>query len=54
MIVGGSSGSAVAAIRQLVVGLKEPQTIVTIFPDTGMRYLSKFLSDSWMAEHGFM
>ena len=54
MIVGGSSGSVVAAIRKLAPELTKPQTIVTIFADSGMRYSSKFLSDRWMQEHGFI
>jgi len=53
MLVGGSSGTVVAAIKMLVPKLDRPQTIVTIFPDTGMRYLSKFLNDSWMRKFGF-
>ena len=54
MLVGGSSGSAIAAIRRLAQGLAEPKTIVTILPDTGMRYLSKFLNDNWMRDNNFM
>jgi cystathionine beta-synthase len=53
LLAGGSSGSVIAAINQLLPQLDRPQTIVTILPDSGQRYLSKFLSDSWMAEHGF-
>lgn len=54
MLVGGSSGTVVAAIEMLVAELDQPQTIVTIFPDTGMRYLSKFLNDNWMRKFGFV
>lgn len=53
LLAGGSSGSVVAAINELVNQFTEPKTIVTILPDSGMRYLSKFLSDSWMRKHGF-
>ena len=56
LFVGGSSGSAVAgAIRWLE---KEPlpadSTVVVILPDSGDRYLSKFYSDEWMREKGFL
>ncbi len=53
LLAGGSSGSVVAAINELAARFTEPKTIVTILPDSGMRYLSKFLSDSWMRKHGF-
>jgi cystathionine beta-synthase len=54
MLVGGSSGSVIAAIQRMAAEYPEPTTFVTLFPDSGMRYLSKFLNDSWMTEHGFM
>ncbi len=53
ILAGGSSGSVIAAINDLCAELTSPKTIVTILPDSGMRYLSKFLSDSWMREYGF-
>jgi cystathionine beta-synthase len=56
MFVGGSSGSAVAgAIRWLGKRpLPEGATVVVILPDSGDRYLSKFYSDDWMREKGFL
>ena len=53
LIVGGSSGSALAGLYDWARGKTERLNIVTILPDSGMRYLSKFLSDSWMARHTF-
>ena len=53
LLAGGSSGSVVAAINGLIPQLDTPKTIVTLLPDSAMRYLSKFLSDSWMQEQGF-
>ena len=53
MIVGGSSGSAVAGLIKWAKGRKGPLNIVTVLPDSGMRYLSKFLSDDWMKSTGF-
>lgn len=53
LIVGGSSGSVLAGLIKWGKGQPEPLRIVTILPDSGMRYLSKFLSDQWMSDHGF-
>jgi cystathionine beta-synthase len=56
LFVGGSSGSAVAgALRWLVKRpLPDGATVVVILPDSGDRYLSKFYSDDWMREKGFL
>jgi cystathionine beta-synthase len=54
--VGGSSGSAVAgALRWLAKKpLPDGATVVVLLPDSGDRYLSKFYSDDWMREKGFL
>jgi cystathionine beta-synthase len=53
---GGSCGAAVAgtlrAIAQL--GLSREQTVVTLLPDGGSRYLSKVFDDNWMRDNGFL
>jgi cystathionine beta-synthase len=56
LFVGGSSGSAVAgALRWLSQRpLPEGATVVVLLPDSGDRYLSKFYSDDWMREKGFL
>jgi cystathionine beta-synthase len=56
LFVGGSSGSAVAgALRWLSQRpLPEGSTVVVLLPDSGDRYLSKFYSDDWMREKGFL
>jgi cystathionine beta-synthase len=56
LFVGGSSGSAVAgALRWLGTHpLPEGAAVVVILPDSGDRYLSKFYSDDWMREKGFL
>jgi len=56
LFVGGSSGSAVAgAVKWLAKRpLPEGATVVVILPDSGDRYLSKFYSDDWMREKGFL
>jgi cystathionine beta-synthase len=57
ILVGGSSGTAVAAalhlVRDLVErGLGRDATVVVVLPDTGRNYLSKIYSDAWMRDHG--
>ena len=54
--VGGSSGSAVVgALRWLSHRpIPEGATVVVLLPDSGDRYLSKFYSDDWMREKGFL
>jgi len=56
LFVGGSSGSAVAGALKWLSGrpLPEGATVVVILPDSGDRYLSKFYSDDWMREQGFL
>ncbi len=57
LFVGGSSGAAVAgALRYLRAHpeLTEEAQVVILLPDSGDRYLSKFLDDNWMREHGFL
>lgn len=59
ILAGGSSGTALAAARSLVRELTElgeghAAVVVVVLPDTGRNYLSKFLDDNWMAEHGFL
>lgn len=54
--VGGSSGSAVVGALHWLSGgpVPEGSTVVVILPDSGDRYLSKFYSDDWMREKGFL
>ena len=56
LFVGGSSGAAVAgAVRWLSKRpLPDGATVLVILPDSGDRYLSKFYSDDWMREKGFL
>jgi len=56
LFVGGSSGSAVVGALRWLSGrpLPEGSTVVVILPDSGDRYLSKFYSDDWMREKGFL
>ncbi len=56
LFVGGSSGSAVAGAVKWLHGrpLPDGATVVVLLPDSGDRYLSKFYSDDWMREKGFL
>jgi cystathionine beta-synthase len=56
LFVGGSAGSAVAGALKWLRSrpLPEGSTVVVILPDSGDRYLSKFYSDDWMREKGFL
>jgi cystathionine beta-synthase len=52
LLVGGSSGTAVAAALKYAQRLKKPKYIVVLLPDTGRNYLTKMYSDAWMQENG--
>lgn len=52
-MVGGSSGTAMAAALKFAQRLDKPKHFVVLFPDTGRNYLSKIYSDEWMREQGF-
>ncbi|KNC87651.1 hypothetical protein SARC_00222 [Sphaeroforma arctica JP610] len=51
---GGSSGLNVFASLQLAASLdpNTPAVIVTVLPDLGVKYLSKFYNDEWLTENG--
>jgi cystathionine beta-synthase len=51
---GGSSGAALWGVRQIAERLDRPARIVTLFPDSGTRYLSTIYNDGWMKSHGFI
>ncbi|MES2997744.1 MAG: cysteine synthase family protein [Pseudomonadota bacterium] len=48
LLVGGSSGANVWAALKLAEAIDKPTTIVTILPDSGIKYLSKIYNDEWM------
>ncbi|MFQ5720373.1 MAG: PLP-dependent cysteine synthase family protein [Acidobacteriota bacterium] len=50
---GSSSGAAAAGARRVAASLPASALVVTLFPDTGERSLSK-LNEGWMAEHGLL
>lgn len=54
LFCGGSSGSNVHIAVELAKRLGKGKTIVTTLPDSGTRYITKFLQDSWMRDYGFL
>uniref|UniRef100_A0A8C7Q050 Cystathionine beta-synthase n=1 Tax=Oncorhynchus mykiss TaxID=8022 RepID=A0A8C7Q050_ONCMY len=54
LLCGGSSGTAMAAAVRMATELKEGQRCVVILPDSIRNYMSKFLSDNWMCDKGFL
>src|SRR6478735_9401465 len=54
LLVGGSSGSTIAGALRYAAGCEPGAQVLTLLPDSGRSYLSKFLDDNWMIEHGFL
>jgi cystathionine beta-synthase len=54
MFVGGSSGAAVHVAAQVAKEMGPGKNLVVILPDSGSRYISKFYSDEWMKDNGFL
>ena len=54
LLVGGSSGLAVAAALRVAATGEPDDVIVIMLPDGGRGYLSKIFNDSWMADYGFL
>jgi cystathionine beta-synthase len=54
LLVGGSSGAAVWAALQVGKTMKPGQRVVVVLPDSIRNYLSKFVSDAWLRQHGFL
>jgi cystathionine beta-synthase len=54
IFVGGSSGTALAGALKVAERMTKDDVIVVMLPDTGERYLSKFHSDGWLADHGML
>lgn len=52
LLVGGSSGSHLAAAVEVARRLPAGAVVATVLPDTGRNYLSKFLDPAWCAAHG--
>jgi cystathionine beta-synthase len=53
IFVGSSGGAAAEGARRIAEELPEDALVVTLFPDSGERYLSK-LNQAWMREKGLL
>lgn len=51
ILAGGSSGANVYVALQIAARVKAPTVIVTLLPDSGVKYLSKFYDDEWLTQH---
>jgi cystathionine beta-synthase len=54
LLIGGSGGTAVHAAIEVAKQLGKGNTVVTLIPDSGRPYLSKFYDDNYMLELGFL
>jgi len=54
LLVGGSAGSTVWGALQLAERFGPDARILTMMPDSGRSYMSKFYDDNYMLEHGFV
>lgn len=52
ILVGGSSGANMWGALKVAERLTEPGVIITIFPDNGVKYLSKIFDDEWLKAKG--
>jgi len=53
LLVGGSSGLAVAAALKAAKDLGPDDVVVVLLPDGGRGYLGKIFNDKWMKSYGF-
>src|SRR3954466_11828326 len=54
LLVGGSGGTTVWAALELAKRLGPEARVLTLLPDSGRNYLSKFYDDNWLLDHGFL
>jgi cystathionine beta-synthase len=54
LLIGGSGGTAVHAAIEVAKQFGAGKTVVTLIPDSGRPYLSKFYDDNYMLELGFL
>jgi cystathionine beta-synthase len=54
LLVGGSSGMAMAAAVEVAGELGPDKVVVVLLPDGGRGYISKVFNDDWMRQHGFL
>jgi cystathionine beta-synthase len=54
ILAGGSGGTSVWAALEVAKRRGPGARILTMIPDSGRNYLSKFYDDNWMLDHGFL
>jgi cystathionine beta-synthase len=54
LLIGGSGGTAVWAAIEVAKQLGSGKLVVTLIPDSGRAYLSKFYDDNYMLDLGFL
>jgi len=54
LFCGGSSGCNVHIAVKIAQQLGPGKVVVTVLPDSATRYTTKFLSDAWMKDYGFL
>jgi cysteine synthase A len=54
LLIGGSCGSVVWAAIKASQNLDSDKNVLVILPDSIRNYLSKFVSDEWMSNNGFL
>ena len=54
LLCGGSSGAAVCAALQVGKTMQAGQRLVVVLPDSIRNYMSKFVNDAWLRQHGFL
>ncbi|MFI4881016.1 MAG: pyridoxal-phosphate dependent enzyme, partial [Phycisphaerales bacterium JB064] len=54
LFCGGSSGGMVHIAVEVAKRLGEGKSVIAICPDSGTRYVTKYLNDEWMKMHGFL
>ena len=54
LLIGGSSGAILFAAVQICKTIPADKRVICVLPDGITNYLSKFLSDRWMIQNGFI
>jgi len=54
ILAGGSTGANLVVALKIAKEAKKPITIVTLAPDSGVKYLSKIFNDEWMKEQNLL
>ena len=54
LLVGGSCGAVMYAALQLAKTLPKDKRVLVVLPDGVRNYMTKFLSDKWMIQQGFL